>query len=244
MLKDRVQETISTSFNAAATSVTLDGATTGYQAFSTFGTGATNLFYYVITQDALWEAGIGYLSAANTMVRNSGAAVILASSSGGAAVNFSTSTSVRYIFNTTPAERYTNWRDANLERPVMKNYAETISAVPVGGSPRTIDLSLGNVHTYTKTGNTQFNFSGTFVAGRAYSFTFILTNGGNGPISWGSTIKWSYGIVPTFTTTGVDIVTFMTIDAGASWHGMLASADSKQVGFYVGNAHAHGLQQI
>lgn len=219
MLKDRVQETSTTTGTGDLTLSNLSAA--GYVTFNTaFSTGVANLFYYVITQDAAWEAGIGYLSAATTMVRNT----ILASSNAGAAVNFPAGT--KYVFNTAPADRYTDWRGALLKQPAMQNYTEVINNMGSGNGAKSIDLSLGNVHVFTKTGNTTFSFINVpTTANRAISFTFVLVNGANGPLTWPASVKWSYGIAPTLSTV-TDIITFFSVDNGTTWYGMLASCQN------------------
>ena len=221
MLKDRVQETSTTTGTGDLTLSNLNAA--GYVSFSTaFSTGVANLFYYVITQDAAWEAGIGYMSAATTMVRNT----VLASSNANALVNFPAGT--KYVFNTAPADRYTDWREQLLKRPAVQYYTEVINNIGAGNGARTIDLSLGNVVVGTNTGNTTFTFTNVpTTANRAFSFTFILTAGGGAPTNWPASVKWSYGIAAPLHSSGVDILTFFTVNNGTTWHGMLASSDSK-----------------
>lgn len=221
MLKDRVQESTTTTGTGSLTVA----AVTGYSTFNTaFSTGATNLFFYVISHDADWETGVGYLSAATTLVRNT----VLASSNANALVSFTAGT--KYVFNTAPADRFTNWRGQNLQQSAMQNYTEVINAIGTGSGARALDLSLGNVITATKNGATTWSITNVpSVASRAVSFTLILTNGGTttGANTWPASVKWSYAIVPTLTNGGVDILTFMTVDNGTTWHGMLASADSR-----------------
>ncbi len=221
MLRDRVQESTVTTGTGNLTTASV----TGYVTFSTaFSTGVANLFYYVISHDANWETGIGYMSAATTLVRNT----VLASSNANALVNFGVGT--KYVFNTAPADRFTNWRGQNLQQPAMLNYSEVVTALGVGGGARALDLSLGNVFTATKNAATTWSFTNVnSTANRAVSFTLILTNGGTGTgaNNWPASVKWSYAIVPTLINSGVDILTFMTVDNGTTWHGMLASADSR-----------------
>lgn len=224
MLKDRVQETSTTTGTGALTLANM-AAGTGFTGFSTaFSTGATNLFFYVITQDGDWEAGVGYMSAATTLVRNT----VLASSNAGALVNFPAGT--KYVFNTAPSDRYTNWRGQNLQQPALLNYTEVINNIGTGGGARALDLSLGNVIVATKNAATTWSVTNVpSVASRAVSFTLVLTNGGTttGANTWPASFKWSYGVAPTLMNGGTDILTFFTVDNGTIWHGMLASYDSK-----------------
>ena len=96
-LKDRVLETCTSPGTGA---VTLLGAVTGYQAFSTVGNG--NTCYYTIADQsgANWECGIGtYATSGNTLTRTT----ILSSSNAGSTVNFATGT--QNVFLTYPSEK-------------------------------------------------------------------------------------------------------------------------------------------
>ena len=95
VVKDRVQETA----NAPGTgTVTLLGASLGYESFSA-SIGNTNTTYYCIADQggANWEAGIGTVGA-GTLART----VILSSSNSDNIVNFSSGTQT--VFCTYPAE--------------------------------------------------------------------------------------------------------------------------------------------
>lgn len=87
ILKDRVKETTVTT---GTSSFALDGAVTGYQAFSA-AIGNANTTYYAVYLDnsTEWEVGIGtYSSSGNTLARTT----ILASSNAGSIVTFSAGT--------------------------------------------------------------------------------------------------------------------------------------------------------
>ena len=74
VLKDRVNETTTTT---GTCTITLAGASTGYQSFSAIGNGNTT--YYTILGTTQWEVGIGtYTSSGTTLSRDT----ILASSTG------------------------------------------------------------------------------------------------------------------------------------------------------------------
>jgi hypothetical protein len=80
VLKDRVKETTTTTGTGT---VTLAGASDGFQAFSAIGDGNTT--YYVITDNNDWEVGIGtYTLSGTTLSRDT----ILESSNSGSAVNW------------------------------------------------------------------------------------------------------------------------------------------------------------
>jgi len=119
--------------------------------------------------------------------------------------------------------------DQVASRPEMKDYAETVNAIGgTGGGTQDFDIALGNVHTATvDTSTNTFTFSNPSATGKSCSFTLILTNGGSQTVNWPAAVDWAGGTAPTLTTAGIDILTFMTIDAGTIWYGFLAGADMK-----------------
>ena len=96
VLKDRVQETTTTSGTGT---ITLAGASAGYQAFSVIGN--ANTTYYAIVENiaGTWEVGIGtYTSSGTTLSRDT----VLESSNSGSLVNFSSNS--KSVFVTYPGE--------------------------------------------------------------------------------------------------------------------------------------------
>ena len=104
VLKDRVLETCT---SPGTGTITLLGAVTGYQAFSTVGNG--NTCYYAIADQngANWEVGIGTYSS-GTLARTT----VLSSSNAGSLTNFSTGS--QNVFLTYPSERSVNLSSAAL----------------------------------------------------------------------------------------------------------------------------------
>lgn len=100
VLADRVKETTTTTGTGT---VTLLGASTGYQSFSAIGNG-NNTYYTIAGQTGSeWEVGIGtYTSAGTTLARTT----VIASSNSGSLVNFSAGT--KDVFVTYPAEYTAN----------------------------------------------------------------------------------------------------------------------------------------
>ena len=89
-----------------------------------------------------------------------------------------------------------------------------------------VDCSAGNYFIKTATG--ALTWTATNVpASRAYSFILELTNGGTGTQTWFSGIKWPGGTAPTLTTSGVDVLGFITDDGGTTWRGVQLMKDSK-----------------
>lgn len=100
IVQDRVLETCSA---PGTGTVSLLGATTGYQSFSTIGNGNTT--YYTIADQSgpNWEVGIGvYTASGRTLARTT----VLASSNGGSLTNFNSGT--QNVFVTYPAEKSVN----------------------------------------------------------------------------------------------------------------------------------------
>jgi hypothetical protein len=97
IVKDRVRETTSTSGTGT---ISLLGATVGFQSFSVIGDGSTTYYAIVDASIGAWEVGEGtYTLSGSTLQRN----VVLESSNGGLLVNFSAA--VKDVFVTYPAEQ-------------------------------------------------------------------------------------------------------------------------------------------
>ena len=111
----------------------------------------------------------------------------------------------------------------------LKDYGEVTNAIgATGGGTQDIDLTLGNnvVATVDTSANT-FTFSSPTASDELCGFTLFLTNGGSQTVNWPATVDWAGGTAPTLTTSGIDILVFITTDGGTIWHGMVSSADSK-----------------
>ncbi len=108
-----------------------------------------------------------------------------------------------------------------ISNPVVKDYGETVNAIgATGGGTQDIDLEDGNVVTATVTASANtFTFSNPSTSGVSCSFTLILTNGGSQTVNWPGSVDWAAATAPTLTTSGVDVLTFMTVDAGTIWYG-------------------------
>lgn len=105
VLADRVKETTTTTGTG---SVTLLGASTGFQSFAVIGN--SNSTYYCIADQIStnWEVGIGtYTSSGTSLSRDT----VLASSNSGSLVSFTTGT--KDVFVTQPAERAVYINSAN-----------------------------------------------------------------------------------------------------------------------------------
>jgi|TARA_R110002012_G_scaffold239963_2_gene414054 hypothetical protein len=108
-----------------------------------------------------------------------------------------------------------------ISNPVVKDYGETVNVIgATGGGTQDIDLEDGNVVTATVTASANtFTFSNPSTSGVSCSFTLILTNGGSQTVNWPGSVDWAAATAPTLTAAGVDVLTFMTVDAGTIWYG-------------------------
>ena len=96
-LRDRVLETASA---PGTGTVTLLGASLGYQSFNTALTSGSTTYYTIADLGgANWEVGLGTFTSPNQLVRNT----VLSSSGGGSTVNFSSGT--QNVFITYPSSQ-------------------------------------------------------------------------------------------------------------------------------------------
>jgi hypothetical protein len=119
VLADRVKETTTTTGTGT---VTLLGASTGFQSFSAIGN--TNTTYYTIAGQtgSEWEVGIGtYTSSGTTLARTT----VIASSNAGALVNFSAGT--KDVFVTYPAEYSANALGGGIGAVLLNADTMTVS---------------------------------------------------------------------------------------------------------------------
>jgi len=114
--------------------------------------------------------------------------------------------------------------DETITRPRFTDYAETHNAIgDTGGGTDAIDISAGNVASATvSTGTQTFTFTNPSASANSCSFTLILTNGGSQTVVWPTEVDWAAATAPTLTSSGVDVLTFTTIDGGAIWYGFAA----------------------
>ena len=142
ILADRVQETTTSPGTGSAT---LNGAVTGYQAFSAAMANADTCYYTIADQGgANWEVGIGtYASSGNQLQRTT----VLSSSNGGSLTNFSSGTQA--VFITYPAEKSVNL-NGNGNVSALGNVSSgvwqgTTVAVAYGGTGVTTSTGTGSV---------------------------------------------------------------------------------------------------
>ena len=160
LIKDRVLETCSSPGTGA---ITLLGAVTGYQSFSTAfsSTNGTTTYYCIADQGgANWEVGLGTWNTGNTLSRTT----VYASSNGGSTVNFASGT--QNVFCTYPAE-YAVYQGGPLGTPssgTVTNLTGTAS-ININGTVGATTQNTGAFTTVTANAST----SGTSTTG-AFSY--------------------------------------------------------------------------
>jgi hypothetical protein len=170
---------------------------------------------HVLTADSTTASGLSWVAPTSGDITAvvAGTNISGGATSGSATVNLSIDAEVAFA-------------DQVASRPEMKDYAETVNPIgATGGGTQDFDIALGNVHTATvDTSANTFTFSNPSATGKSCSFTLILTNGASQTVAWPASVDWAGGTAPTLTAAGIDILTFMTIDAGTIWYGFLAGA--------------------
>jgi hypothetical protein len=91
----------------------------------------------------------------------------------------------------------------------------------------TLDLANSNFFSAQVSGSVSWVFANPPTSTVAAGFILELTNGGGYTNTWPTAVKWPNGTVPTITTSGTDVFTFITDDGGAIWRGVQSMQDSK-----------------
>jgi len=104
----------------------------------------------------------------------------------------------------------------------LKDYGEITNALGNTTGAKTIDLTAGNSVTATTTGATTWTFSNPTASDELCSFSLKLVNGGSAAQNWPSSVDWPSATAPTLTTSGTDVLVFITCDGGTIWYGFVA----------------------
>ena len=101
---------------------------------------------------------------------------------------------------------------------------ETLTGITAtAGATTTLALGSDNYFAATASGagTVTWALSGVAASGLCQSFILEYTNGGSVTNSWFSGIKWPAGTAPTLSSSGVDLLGFITDDGGTNWRGVL-----------------------
>ena len=82
-----------------------------------------------------------------------------------------------------------------------------------------IDVSAGTAFVKTLSEATSFTVSGV-PASAVACFSRVLANGGDHVVTWPSSVRWTDGTPPELTPEGTDVLTFLTVNGGATWYGV------------------------
>ena len=98
---------------------------------------------------------------------------------------------------------------------------EIVNAIGTVSTSTAINFTLGNVVTAVLAIGGAFTITNAPSSGIYGKFKLILTNGGTVADPWPASVKFAGGTTPTLTTSGIDILTFETIDNGANWYAVV-----------------------
>ena len=112
--------------------------------------------------------------------------------------------------------------DQTVSRVNLKDYGEVTNAIGNATGSKTIDLTAGNSVTATTTGATTWTFSNPTASDELCGFVLKLVNGGSATQTWPASVDWPAATAPTLTTSGTDVLVFITCDGGTTWYGFTA----------------------
>jgi hypothetical protein len=142
VVKDRVQETTTT---VGIGTITLDGASAGYQSFAAVGDGNSTYYCITVQSGTAWEVGIGtYTASGTTLSRDT----VLSSSNAGALVDFPAG--AKNVFVTYPSSKSvyasntaTAGQTLVANGPSIAPSWQLRSPIPIGGAiPREFGLAV------------------------------------------------------------------------------------------------------
>ena len=114
-----------------------------------------------------------------------------------------------------------NFGDQIIQRSRFLDYGEVVNSLgALGGGTAAIDMEDGNVVEATISSAAEtFLFQNPNETGVATSFTLFLTNGGSQTVTWPASVIWPDSAAPSLVTAGLDVLSFVTLDAGSAWVG-------------------------
>jgi hypothetical protein len=187
VLADRVKETTT---STGTGTVTLLGASTGFQSFAAVGNGNTTYYTIAGQTGSEWEVGIGTYTASGTTLSRT---TVLSSSNSGSLVNFSAGT--KDVFVTYPSSRSiyadgTTLTATNSSILPVASGGTGLSTTPANGA-----LDIGNGTGFTRT---------TLTAGSNITITnasggiTIASTGGGGSVTISNDTTTASALYPAF----------------------------------------------
>lgn len=96
-----------------------------------------------------------------------------------------------------------------------------ISALGSISGATVLDLNTANIFSATITGDVTFSFTNPLPTGQAVALILILTNPGAGVITWPGSVDFGDDGEPALPAAGLARLSFVTIDGGTTWTGVL-----------------------
>ena len=82
-------------------------------------------------------------------------------------------------------------------------------------------LSINGLTGTIDTSGLTFSFTNEPASGSAGTITLLITNGGANTTTWEAAVKWPGNVAPSLTSSGIDILSFITIDGGTTIYGFV-----------------------
>lgn len=121
-----------------------------------------------------------------------------------------------------------NFADNVLQRPELRDAAETCSIVAAAGADETLDYTAAAVHDLTLDANCTLAFTNPPAAGKAGSMLLIIRQPASvKTVTWPASVKWPGGVAPTMAGSTVNTFVFTTIDGGTTWLGATCALDHR-----------------
>jgi hypothetical protein len=120
-----------------------------------------------------------------------------------------------------------NLQDNNLRRANLIDCSIAHIALGNVSGGTTVNMELGNYASAVAVGSVTWTFANPPTGARAGSIILELTNGGAFTQFWPAAVRWPAGAAPSLSATGVDVLVFITDDAGANWRGAISMGDSR-----------------
>jgi hypothetical protein len=118
-----------------------------------------------------------------------------------------------------------DFQDQLATRPTLKDYSINGEVLGLLNANTSLNFANANFFSATANANVTISFANASAANTMSGCVLALTNGGSKTLTW-SNVAWSGNTAPQLTSNGLDILVFVTYDAGTTVHGMVASLNS------------------
>lgn len=207
----------------------LVGVSAGVLAWETAATARTSLGLVIGTNVQAYDAGLlsiaGLTTAANKMIYTTGSdtyAVTDLSALARTILADTTGAAIMTEIGALPLAGGT-WSgamvgaDQILSAVTLKDFGETEYAHGSLSSATDMDLTDGNVQSFTVGGAFTLSITNPVATGDAQWLALRITNGSSSTITWPASVDWGVDGLPTFQAADVDWVVMVTTDAGTTW---------------------------